>query len=293
MPRRIDCHVHAYPSAVTQDPRTWAEARRELWWADCVAPHDRPSIQGWADADQMVRDLDVAGIDQAVMLGWYWQHQSTCDEQNAWMHAWQTQHPDRLRAFVAVNPTAGAQALTSTRRWLDQGFLGVGELLATVQGYAYTDEAFTALAELAREYQVPFNLHVTDPKLDGKPGMQSTPLEAFVELANTLPANRFILAHLGGSLPWQARTTPLPANLYFDTAAVPLIYGADIYRTAFDSVQPDRLLFGSDYPLRLHPRSDRQPRIDRMVTEIRSAGLTNQEFNALMGENLQKLLPRV
>ena len=292
MPRRIDCHVHAYPESVFQNPRDWAVSRGENWWADCVAPSDRPSIQGWADADQMVRDLDAAEIDQAIMLGWYWQQQSTCEEQNTWMSSWQKQHPDRLRAFAAVNVKVGPAAIAATRRWLDQGFLGIGELLDEVQGYRYTDDAFGTLAELAREYRVPFNLHVTDPKLDDRPGMKATPLDGFVALAQTHPENKFILAHLGGGLPWREGPA-LPENLYFDTAAVPLIYPPDIYRRALDAVGPDRILFGSDYPLRLHPKLDRRPTLQRLVQEVRGAGLTAEEFDAMMGGNLSQLLPHV
>ncbi len=292
MSRRIDCHVHAYPASVSQDPRAWADARGESWWADCVAPRDRPSIQGWADADQMVRDMDAAGIDVAIMLGWYWQRQSTCDEQNAWMADWQKQHPDRLRAFAAVNASACNEAIKSTRRWLQEGFVGIGELLDAVQGYRYADDCFYQLACLAREFNVPFNLHVTDPKLDDRPGMQTTPLGNFTQLATALPDNNFILAHLGGGLPWRSETA-LPANLYFDTAAVPLIYENECYCQAIDGVGSDRILFGTDYPLRVFPRLDQQPGFQRMVGELEDLDLTAKELSALSGGNLKKLLPRV
>jgi predicted TIM-barrel fold metal-dependent hydrolase len=292
MPRRIDCHVHAYPAAVAQDPRAWAESRGEPWWADCVAPRERVSIQGWADADQMIRDMDAAGIDVAIMLGWYWQHQSTCDEQNTWMAAWQKRHPDRLRAFAAVNASAGADAIASTRRCLNEGFLGIGELLDSVQGYRYADDSFLELAALAREFDAPFNLHVTDPKLDAKPGMQPTPLQDFTQLAAKLPDNNFILAHLGGGLAWRD-DAPLPPNLYFDTAAVPLIYEHDCYRQAIAAAGLDRILFGTDYPLRVFPRLDKPPGFQRMVGEIEHLDLPEEELSAMFGENLQKLLPRV
>lgn len=292
MSRRIDCHVHAYPEAVAQDPRAWADARGESWWADCVAPRERASIQGWADADQMVRDMDAAGIDTAIMLGWYWQQQSTCDEQNAWMADWQKQFPDRLRAFAAVNASAGADAIASTRRWLNEGFLGIGELLDSVQGYRYADDSFIQLAAVAREFDAPFNLHVTDPKLDAKPGMQATPLDAFTQLAARLPDNNFILAHLGGGLAWRD-DAPLPPNLYFDTAAVPLIYEKDRYRQAIAAAGSDRVLFGTDYPLRVYPRVGKQPEFQRMVVEIENLNLTDEELSAMLGGNLQKLLPRV
>lgn len=287
----IDAHLHAYPPAVFAQPRAWAEARHETWWADTVAPRDRPSIQGWADVDQLLHDMDAAGVDQAVMLGWYWQHQTTCDENNRWMAAWQQAHPDRLKAFAAVNPAAGAPAIAQTRRWLDDGFSGIGELLADVQGYHYPDESFAPLAALAHEYSVPFNLHVTDPKLDERPGMQPTPLADFTTLADSFPANTFILAHLGGGLALDP-TISLPTNLYFDTAAVPLIYDSNCYRQAINQIGPDRILFGSDYPLRAYPRWAKTPDFSRQIAEIRAADLTPAEFDAMMRTNILTLLTR-
>lgn len=291
MPPVIDAHTHAYPAEVFADPRAWGLARDETWWADTVAPTERTSIQGWADVDTMLRDMDAAGIERAVMLGWYWQHQSTCDQQNAWMADWCHDHPDRLMAFAAVNPKAGDDAVAKTQRWLDAGFVGIGELLDRVQGYDYSDEDFAGLVDLAAEYRVPFNLHVTDPKLNERPGMMPTPLAPFVELGHRYPATHFILAHLGGGIPWWDNG-PLPPNLYFDSAAVPLIYESTVYRKTIDAVGSERVLFGTDYPLRLHPRKSRKPEFKRMVDEIRAAELTPEEFDAFMGGTLLSLLPR-
>ena len=291
MPPVIDAHIHAYPAAVFDDPRTWAAARQESWWADAVAPLARPSIQGWADVDQLLRDMDDAGVDQAVMLGWYWQHQTTCEENNAWMAAWRTAHPDRLHAFTAVNPAAGPTALAQTRRWLDEGFSGIGELLDRVQGYRYADDCFTALVQLAREFNVPFNLHVTDPKLDQRPGLQPTPLADFIALAVAFPHNTFILAHLGGGLALES-LADLPPNLYFDTAATPLIYESTCYRRAITHAGLDRVIFGTDYPLRVYPRASAAPDFAQQIAEIRASDLTAVEFDAIMGGNIHTLLTR-
>ncbi|GAB5562718.1 MAG: hypothetical protein SynsKO_43650 [Synoicihabitans sp.] len=289
--KRIDAHIHAYPAEVFADPQTWGKAHVENWWAESVAPTGRPSIQGWADVDTLIRDMDDAGIDQAVMLGWYWEHQSTCEEQNTWMHAWRSAHPDRLIAFAAVNPSAGRAALAQTRRWLDLGFQGIGELLDRVQGFRYADDNFAAVVDLAQAYHVPFNLHVTDPKLNARPSMQPTPLEDFTALATQFPQTNFILAHLGGGLPWRASKS-LPTNLYFDTAAVPLIYDTDCYGAAINQVGADRILFGTDYPLRTFPREARQPEFSRAVKQIQQLDLTPHQFDAIMGSNLLNLLPR-
>lgn len=291
MPLIVDGHVHAYPATVFESARTWAAQRDETWWADCVAPTDRPSIQGWADLDQLLRDMDAAGVDQAVMLGWYWQHQTTCEENNQWMARWRRAHPDRLRAFAAVNPAAGRTAIDQTRRWLDDGFNGIGELLDRVQGFRYADSTFAALAELARRYDVPCNLHVTDPQLDQRPGMQPTPLADFTTLATTFPDNTFILAHLGGGLALDPGHR-LPPNLYFDTAAVPLIYAPTCYRQAINTVGIDRVIFGSDYPLRVYPRRGPTPDFIRQIDAIRGTDLTPTEFDAIIGVNLLTLLAR-
>lgn len=291
MSRIIDAHIHAYPSEVFADARAWAEARSESWWADCVAPMGRPSIQGWADVDTLLRDMDAAGVDQAVMLGWYWQHQATCEEQNQWMAAWQQAHPDRLMAFASVNPAAGPEAIAQTRRWLERGFVGIGELLDRVQGYRYDDAQFAALVELAVEFGVPLNLHVTDPKLDDKPGMMPTPLADFTALAQRYPAVNFILAHLGGGLAMAGSAT-LPRNLYFDTAAVPLIYEPEVYAQALATAGTDRVLWGTDYPLRVHPRASRVPEFGRMLAEMRAQNLPAEQLDDLLGANLLKLLHR-
>lgn len=287
----IDAHIHAYPADVFASPRRWAAQRDESWWADTVDPVDRCSIQGWADVDTLIRDMDTAGIDRAVMLGWYWQHQSTCEENNHWMAQWRRAHPDRLYAFAAVNPAAGQMAIDQTRRWLNEGFSGIGELLDRVQGYRYADNDFAALAALAADYRAPLNLHVTDPKLHDRPGMQPTPLSEFIDLAAALPRNQFILAHLGGGLAFHSET-PVPANLYFDTAAVPLIYEPSCYRDAARYVGAERILFGTDYPLRTYPRSKAPPDFDRQLGELKAANFPAADFDAIAGGNLLSLIAR-
>ncbi|MBL9207075.1 MAG: hypothetical protein JNN01_18435, partial [Opitutaceae bacterium] len=68
----IDSHIHMYPASVFADPTAWGTAHREPWWTYCVAPPHQPTLQGWATVDDLVRDMDAAGVDRAVMLGWYW-----------------------------------------------------------------------------------------------------------------------------------------------------------------------------------------------------------------------------
>src|SRR5258708_14383061 len=78
---------------------------------------------------------------------------------------------------------------------------------------------------------MPVNLHVTDPASRKYPGRIETPLEDFVRLAREFPASQFILAHWGGGLAWSPEAAALP-NVWFDTAASPLLYGPEVWKKA-------------------------------------------------------------
>jgi hypothetical protein len=39
------------------------------------------------------------------------------------------------------------------------------------------------------------------------------------------------------------------ANVYYDTSAAPYLYRRDVYSVAATTAGPEKLLFGSDYPL--------------------------------------------
>lgn len=293
MTRILDSHIHAYPGEVASNPRQWGHAHGEAWWVETVAPAGRHSIQGWANVDQLLRDMDAAGVEQVLMLGWYWERLETCRLQNDWFVAWHRAHPDRIQAFATTQPAAGPAAVDEARRALDLGLRGIGELLPGVQGFSPTGESFHALATLAAEASVPINLHVTDPALNGRPGMVNTPLEDYVAMAAANPDTTFILAHWGGGLPFHELTPRVRRalrNVYYDTAASPLIYDPAVFARVVDLIGPDRILYGSDYPLLLYPKTGSQPGFDRFIAEIRSAGLSPAAFDAIMGGNLLRLL---
>ena len=107
----IDAHVHIYPPEVAENPAAWGAARGEPAWTECVAPRVRRSIQGWADPETAIADMDEAGVAACVMLGWYWERQETCDLQNGWHAHWIRRHPGRLLGFATVQPSAGQRAI--------------------------------------------------------------------------------------------------------------------------------------------------------------------------------------
>jgi predicted TIM-barrel fold metal-dependent hydrolase len=293
----IDSHIHLYPAEVSADPVAWGTAHGEPWWTQCVAPPRRPTLQGWADVGTLLRDMDRAGVGQCVMLGWYWERQETCELQNRWYLDWVRQHPDRLRAFAAVQPASGARGLDALKAALDAGLCGVGELFPEVQGFSLTDDAWGRVVALAAERRVPINLHVTDPAVPLGPASATrpTPLDGYVRLARDFPAASFILAHWGGGLPFyelNPRVAAALRNVHYDTAASPLLYDRRIFRRVVDLIGPERILFGTDYPLLCFPRQTREPEFGRHLAEVAAAGLTEAEQAAILGGNLQRLLAR-
>ncbi len=290
----IDAHIHLYAPEVSADPRAWGQARQESVWVNCVAPEGRPSLQGWATVGQLLRDMDSAGVDRVVLLGWYWENQATADLQNRWFADWIKTHPDRLSAFATVVPSPDNRWAESLRHALEQGFCGIGELLPQAQGFTLKDESFATLMQIARDYRVPTTLHVTD-SLSVAPGAYviPTPLAGYVELVKDFPDNVVILAHWGGGLPFYELNRTLGSlfrNTYYDTSASALLYHPSVYRRVCDLIGADRILFGSDYPLLTHRRLTREPTFVHDLQDARNAGLTASELKGILGENARRLL---
>jgi hypothetical protein len=288
----IDAHIHAYPPEVAADPAGWGRARGEAGWVACVAPEGRRSIQGWADTGRLIADMDRAGVAACVMQGWYWERQETCELQNGWYGEWVRGHGERLMAFASVQPRQGRRALDGLERALDAGLRGIGEMLPQAQGFALDDPWWLRVVAVAQERAVPITLHATDPAAGPAAGPR-TPLEGYVALARGHPRVTFILAHWGGGMAFRGPPEgagPLPPNIYFDTAASPLLYPSAVFRRAAELVGADRIVYGSDYPLLLHPGSSREPGFSRFLEEIAGSGLTAAQLRQILGGNMRRLL---
>lgn len=235
--------------------------------------------------------MDAAGVARAVLLGWYWQNPANCAVQNRFYAECLRRHPDRLSAFATLHPGAGLDAtLAELRRARDEGLTGIGELSPHSQGYSIDDPVFRAIMARAGDLKLPVNLHVSDPEGRGYPGRVSTPFADFIRLARECPRTTFILAHWGGLLPLREPGVVALNNLYYDTAASPLLYDAGIWRRFLAMVDAKRVLFGSDYPLNLYPRSADEPELANLVHEAMEAGIDAAPFNAVMGGNAAGLL---
>ncbi len=287
----IDAHVHLYPLEIGRDPRSWAVAAGEPHWAAlCTRTRrDGQSVQVFPAVDELLREMDAEGVARAVLLGWYWERPENCAMQNRFYAECVRAHPDRLSAFAALQPRAGHwPVLEEMHRARDGGLVGLGELSPHSQGYRVDDAVFADVLTLAADWKMPVNLHVTDPASRSYPGRVETPLADFVALARACPRTTFVLAHWGALLPLgeaSVHATSLP-NVFYDTAASPLIYDAGVWARALPGMGVDRVLFGSDFPLNLYPKLDEAPRMARFIAEARAGGAGA----GVLGGNVARLL---
>ena len=279
----IDSHVHLYPPEVNRDPAAWAAVHGEKHWAELCTRRrkDGRPVQTFPSVDQLLRDMDAAAVAKAVLLGWYWERHETCVAQNRFYAGCIRTHPDRLAAFATVQPKAGAAAFEEACRAMDDGLVGFGELSPHSQHFSIDDPVWRQILALAAEWKVPVNLHVTDPASKPYPGRVETPLADFLRLAREFPATQFILAHWGGGLAWSQQTAAL-SNVWFDTAASPLLYEPGVWT----KTPPARVLFGSDYPLVLYPKTETAPGFSGLLNEAKQAGVAD----AVLGGNAAGLI---
>jgi len=265
----IDAHVHLYPSEANRAPGAWAAARGEAHWAELVTRKrkDGKPVQGFPSMSELLRDMNAGGIRKAVLLGWYWEHHATCVEHNKFYASCIKAYPTRFAAFATVHPAAGEAALDEVRRARDGGFSGLGELSPHAQHVPLNDPIWRKILALAGELKLPVNLHVTDPHSKPYPGRVETPLADFVALARDFPWTNFILAHWGGGLAFDPIRGDVH-NVYYDTAASPLLYGPEVWSKA----PAGRVLFGSDYPLVLYPKTCAAPEFAGIVKEAQTSG---------------------
>jgi predicted TIM-barrel fold metal-dependent hydrolase len=294
--RIIDAHVHLYPPEVGLDPAAWAAAHGEPHWAALCTRRRRDGrpVQTFPTVDHLLREMDREQVDMAVLQGWYWEKAETCVGQNRFFAECRKAHPDRLAAFATFHPSAGEAAVRDEIRWArEAGFGGLGELSPHSQNCRMDDPVLALALELAGEYGLPVNLHVTDPRGRNYPGRVETPLEDFQRLARGFPLTTFILAHWGGGLSLLEKDPAVRAglsNVVYDTAASPLVSDEKIWRAALDVVPPDKVLFGTDYPLVLFPRTENEPGWRGILSEIDRAGLGEAEKTLLLAGNAARLL---
>jgi predicted TIM-barrel fold metal-dependent hydrolase len=277
---KIDTHVHVTPPDIIAAPQKVAAVE------DYFALLDASPVNKYANAEDIIAELDRVGFDAAVVFGFAFKDIGRCRAVNDYVIAKAGASNGRLIGFAVVPPNAGAAAVREVERCHDAGLAGVGELFPTGQSWDITDEAATrSLTGVCAERSLPLLVHSNEAVGHNYAGKTVTSLQSLEALVrHSPPTLDIILAHWGGGILFYELMKELRrrfARVYYDCAASPFLYDKHIYKAAIDIVGEERVLFASDYPL---------IPLSRYLKEVAGAGLSEQAERAFLGGNAERLL---
>jgi predicted TIM-barrel fold metal-dependent hydrolase len=266
----IDFHTHIFPPKVSRDRDEFA--RKDATFAEM---YGRKAAK-IATAEDLLASMDAAGVDVSVALGFAWTDHADIVRHNDYLLEAAAASNGRIIAFATVN-MADPRAADEIARCAADGARGLGELRPDNQGWLLDGEAARTLTTLADELNLVLLFHVTEEAGHEYPGKAGCSLTAFREFALAHPGLAVVGAHLAGD----AYRTPGPPDVFADTAAVPFLHRPPQQPAALAAVPPDRLLFGSDFPLITQ---------DRAISELSAAVPEPLPREAALGGNAQALL---
>ena len=239
----VDAHVHLFPPEVVADRTAYQE--QDEWFRQL---YESPRAR-LASADDLLREMDAAGVDRGVVAAFPWLEQELCEAHNAYLRSLADA---RLTKLCTVQPHASQRAVDELRRCLDAGFAGLGEMNVDAQGAELDDEDWGPLVETLIEAQATLMVHCSEPVGHLYPGKGRNTPDKVYRFALAHPELKVVAAHWGGGLPFyylMPELGPSLPNLYFDSAATEFLYDRRVFETVIGTAGAERVLFGSDYPL--------------------------------------------
>lgn len=261
---RVDAHTHLF-SPSQRDERAEIAERDHTFGEIYGSPEAK-----MATLAELLAALDAAEIRHAVAAGFAFSNERDIDEQNGYLLEARRCSQGRVTVVATVNPgRAGWEQ--QARQALEAGAVGFGELRPHNQGWEPLGPAGRALCGLARDAGAVLLWHVSEPVGHGYPGKEGgiSPVE-LCRIATEFPQVKMVGAHLGGGLAYYLQMPEVKAaieNVYFDTAAVTLLYDDQSVARLVDLAGPGRVIFGSDYPL-LSPRRQLQRLLGQLPGDV-------------------------
>ncbi|MCK9521305.1 MAG: amidohydrolase family protein [Dehalococcoidia bacterium] len=242
----IDAHTHAFHPAQVR-------RRNDLCASDATfrEMYGDPGAK-MVTTDEIVAEMDRAGIDAAVVAGFAFGRDCDLRAQNVHILEAAQEHEGRVIPFATLDLSSPAWRDIAMEA-LAAGARGFGELRPHNQGWDPLGQEAHELCNLAAERGLVLLWHVSEPVGHTYPGKHGgiTPAE-LCELATAHQETKMIAAHLGGGLPFYVQMPEVRSalrNVWFDTAAAPLLYDDESIARLTGLVGANRVLFGSDFPL--------------------------------------------
>ncbi len=220
-------------------------------------------------AENVVRDLDRAGVDKAVIAPADREIAVFNRQGNDFIKSEAGFFRDRLIPACTANPWYGVDAVIEITRAYEHGARML-VLNPTIQGFLINDDLADPLIEKAGELKLPVYVH-TGPHLYGAPWQ-------LIDCAMRFPGVNFVMGHAGATdfwndVPYAGTFAP---NVYVEGSfARPFAFKAHI-----EKIGPEKGIMGSSAPR------------NNLVSEWQeySAELSAGQFACVFGYNLAKIL---
>ena len=321
----IDFHNHYYPPEYLDELRRTPGAYRitEDGHGNPVlhSPGDYNIIvPGHRDAAFRTRVLDEAGVDAQVVTftapGTAMESAERavelCGIVNDALAGVVAAHPDRYATLATLPMQDPAAAVQELERVTGELGMPGAMLYSNASGVALSDRRFWPLYEVADEREAVLYIHPTYPVgVEAMEEFMLMPMVGFLMdttlaaasliyagVAERFPRIRWVLAHLGGAVPYLAErfdrgfeaypecrvniSTPPSEQLrrfYYDT--VNFDPRALAFAIGFAGV--DRILAGSDYPHQIGS-------LEKMLSSLEAVGLAEEDHRKILGGNAARLL---
>jgi uncharacterized protein len=256
----IDSHVHVWPDSIAERALSGPQADLHRFGDG--------TISGALSA------MDDAGVDVAITLNVanVAKHLSKVNSFAGSME------PSRFVGFGTIHPDLSPEENLASLS--ANGLRGV-KIHPLFQGFALDDPRLIAILDALRGDYITV-IHVGEGG-DAAGNQRATPamLRALID---ALPGLEIIACHFGGYRNLaEAQELILGQDVYLDTSWPPGLASLDPANVCAMVRRhgSDRVVFGSDWPMG-------QPAVD--IATIRGLGLTQEEIDLILGENMSRLL---
>lgn len=246
----IDAHTHLFPADVIRmrDRIVASDLRFSLLYTN---PKAR-----MVDETALTRYMAGEQIDRAVITAFPFKDRGLITACNDYILDVARRDP-KLIPFAMVDVEDETFALTEAERSFHTGARGIGELAFYESGFGEKErKGLDIIADYAQMNGLPLMIHVNEQVGHAYHGKTKMDFQELVTLVGTHPGLVTILSHLGGGICFYEFMPEIKkafARVYYDLAAVPLLYTKEIYGFVTQCM-PDKVLFGSDYPLLSYKR---------------------------------------
>lgn len=257
----VDCHMHVWPDHIADAMQSQTPAGMPLRFNGKLAG--------------LLETMDNAGIDKGLALG-VGIKASTVVRTNEFIGSVPR---DRLVPMGTVHPDLSVdENLTSL---LDNGIVGV-KLHPLFQALSLDDPRVHDILAALSEHGMPVVTHVGAGE-DEEANRRGAPV-LLRKLADSLPDLKLIACHYGGYHRLDdAEQHVVGSSVTLETSWPPTMAELDPERVVrlIRRHGADRVVFGSDWPM-ADPAAE--------IAAIRNLGLTKEEEDGILGDNLARIL---